>query len=350
MKDNLKKEVLHFLQNLPKETHERYNQAFGLYRRTEGCDYSSERTYNQGFSDANLKNLLYDLQKLNKISDLEIRKKATVSSDELVNNIDVEVTGDSPEGLQSDSASDSEESSETDTADTDENNPAAGAEGSSETDTSSETDENTPAADSEESPEIDTSSDTAENTPAPPNEKEDFKASPSSEERLRLRDQFTFLREEDCPLELKALVTDKITAYENYSIAQGKLVNHTNGTAVLSDEDLAQATKDAVTEFEANQAIFEELNYYAANKKVLGLHPIFRSLTLQREVNSMGPDELQSFINSSPKFFSTKKGLLTRENAKKPKDLGRIADLEKSVELRKEKLSLVKAKLGLSGK
>lgn len=68
----MKENVIKFLQNLPKEKYEQFNEAFELYRKSPGKNPSVERSVNAaGFSERSLENLLYDLQKLHGITDVE---------------------------------------------------------------------------------------------------------------------------------------------------------------------------------------------------------------------------------------------------------------------------------------
>jgi hypothetical protein len=68
----MKQNVIKFLQNLPKEKYEQFNEAFELYRKSPGKNPSVERSVNAGgFSERALENLLYDLQKLHGITDVE---------------------------------------------------------------------------------------------------------------------------------------------------------------------------------------------------------------------------------------------------------------------------------------
>jgi hypothetical protein len=68
----MKQKVIKFLQNLPKEKYDQFNEAFELYRKSEGKNFGVERSINAaGFSERGLENLLYDLQKLHGITDVE---------------------------------------------------------------------------------------------------------------------------------------------------------------------------------------------------------------------------------------------------------------------------------------
>ncbi len=265
----MKQQVIDFLKNLPLDAYEQYNKAFDFYRKSGNSDMSSERTYNQGYTETNLKNIKYDLQKAYHISDLELLEGVKKVED--INVVDAEVV------------------STTTTA----------------------TDEFTPA--------------------------------PTTADRVAMRDDFPFLKEKDCPIELKALVADKMTAFEEYCKGQNDLVKHSNGELVLTDEEFQALTKKTVAAYEENRGIYDELNYYKAHGKVLGKHPLFKQLSLEREVNAMSQEELLSFRTSSPKFFSTKKA----DAEKNKKDAVKLAKIEASVKNRTEKLALVNKRLGV---
>lgn len=79
----MKQKVIEFFQNLPKEKYEQFNDAFELYRKSEGKSLGMEKGINaSGFSEHALGNLLYDLQKLHGITDVE--KVQVVKSEKLV--------------------------------------------------------------------------------------------------------------------------------------------------------------------------------------------------------------------------------------------------------------------------
>ena len=308
-KKSLKDQVLEFLRDLPKEKHEQYNIAYDLYRKSPEKDENQERVYNQGFSDMNLANLLYDLQKLNGISDLEKLTPVAVETEDLSGKV-IEITAD---------ASTDENKSEFQANDYNAIGDLSG--------------------DGKESSEANQANDIDVKTD------DDFKAAADSDERKKLRDEYPFLDEEDCPIELRALMTDTVTSYRKYCIAHNKLQAHRNGTAPIADEsELNETIKAAVEDFEANRATYDELNYYKEKGKVLGVHPIFKSLTLQREVNSMNEKDLQLFVDGSKKFLATKKGQITKAGS----DEAKLASINKSIDEHVQKLVLVQRKLEAS--
>lgn len=311
-KPTLKDRVIECLKNGSRKDSELYNEAFNLYRESENKDQSQERQYNLGFTDWNLKNLLYDLQKINGVTDLEI---ATASLTIVKDVEEIEVTN--PEIVVN-------ETSGTEPA------PAN-------TEATADSTELTGDGTGVALPEFD--SDAPEFT----------KASPSESERAIMRNDYPFLSDKNCPDELKVLVADKITAFEKYTQAHSKLIKHSNGELELTEEELTQVTKDSVENFEANREIFKELDYYKVNGKVLGEHPIFRELTLQREVDAMSNKECVNYLNSSKKFISVKtkelEGLVTTKG-KGYKE--KMVSLNAEISARQEKLNLVKAKLDIN--
>lgn len=368
-----KQTVIDFLQNLPENVYDRYNEAFNLYRQNEAKEFTAERTYNQGYSESNLKNLLYDLQKVYGITDLELLEKITPAAAEEVIELVPEVK--TFEQLKNDfvSTGDALQKAHDEKLPAEEIKVLFDAHLTATQDFNSYLDANPDAREFVEledkylhakqtwdsvdanapkevwEPLSDALAEAKKNFKNYTAEKagpEDFTPAPASEERKKLRDDFPFLKEEDCPLELKALVTDKINAYEEYVVAHNQLLKHANKEIELSEEQVQELTKKSVEAFELNREIYEELNYYRANGKVLGKHPIFKTLTLKREVNSMSQDALLSFRDSSPKFFSTKKSDLTKAG----KDQVKVDKINASVAARTAKLELVNIRLGSSKK
>lgn len=166
---------------------------------------------------------------------------------------------------------------------------------------------------------------------------------PDKEQQTKLRADFPFLNEKDCPNELKILVADRITAYRNYKAGHQKMVDFEQGKIELTDEEKEALVNESMENFEENKLIFEELEHYQANKEILGKHPIFEDLVLAREVEAMTPDEKQSLISSTPTFLSANKKELAKE-----KDEEKKSAIQQKIDFRQKKLALVKASMGLT--
>lgn len=109
---------------------------------------------------------------------------------------------------------------------------------------------------------------------------------PAPIERRRFRDDFPFLREPDCPAELKILAADKITAHERYLHAHDRLFDCT------TLDECYRTAQEAIATFQENRAIFAELDYYREHRSVLGKHRIFEHIQRLRTFEKMGIVEL----------------------------------------------------------
>lgn len=282
----MKNKVIKFFQNLPVEKHEQFNEAFKLYRDCPNKNANVERAYNaEGYTERGLNNLLYDLQKINEISDVEKSQAPQPPKGERVAELESE-----NEELKFD----------------------------------------------KEELELENEDLKAEN--------ETLKLAPALDAKS-IRVEFPFLKEKDCPDEFKILVADKITAWNSYLTFQEEIAAAESGEKPQTNEVLAIMANEAIKCFDENQKIYDELNCYQTTGKVLGAHPIFKKLQLTREIDTMTADELIKYKASSAKYFSVKKGALTK--AKKAKDTAKIAEIEAGVAERNDKLFLVNKKLGV---
>lgn len=286
----MKHKVIEFFQNLPKEKSEQFNKAFELYRQSDGKSLGAERVINAtGYSDQALENLKYDLQKLHGIKDIEM---VPVIKSAIIEDISASTT-ETNEGKKGIVVKGKKGIRP--------NNSHAG--------------------------EVVIETSIAE-IPV-----------------ISIREEFPFLNDADCPNELKILVADKLTAWNRYKEYHAQLQKMEDGTVVATNEEMAILANEATKAYDENQKIYEELNAYKATGKILGAHPIFKKLALQREVDEMTPDQLIKFKNASSKYFSVNKKDLAE--AKTAKDTAKIEAIKKRVKERGEKLVLVNKKLGV---
>lgn len=102
----------------------------------------------------------------------------------------------------------------------------------------------------------------------------------------KLREEFPFLASPDCPVELKALVTDRITAYHRYRQLYPQLFQAT------TPEESARTAGDLVRAYIDNRRIWEELSYYQEHHRLLGRHPVFRHYANLRQLRAMNVRQL----------------------------------------------------------
>ena len=159
---------------------------------------------------------------------------------------------------------------------------------------------------------------------------------------FKLESQFPFLREKDCPNELKILVNDAITAFHDYKNAHEELFAKLSAVAEpqLSNEQVYEIASQLLEDFELNQEIYAELEHYQKNKEILGEHSIFATLKLEREVAKMAPAKLASFVSG---FNSAKsKAKKKVEEAKSDEEK---AEAQSKLDLLEQKKALVDKKL-----
>lgn len=347
--NNLKERVLAVLTDVTKSAAEKYNEAFKLYRETDAKDLNYERVFNLGFTDNNYNNVMYELQKLHGITDVEIAVgKLPVQDQEEVadNGIDLYPNAEEIEDVDQGQDEGDENIVKLPALKDDEGDEelADTNKAKQETEDAKQDlkDVDKIEVDAEIIGESQTKGDAEVN-------KEGFVPAPNSEERAKLRDDFPFLNDADCPDELKVLVADKITAYKAYVKDQADLVKHANGELDLHADTAKNLAAQVVENFEKNREIYEELNYYKEHGKILGNHPIFKNLTIQREVDAMTAEECFKYLNASKKFISVKLKDIEKLVATKPKGYqAKMTELTSAIEARKERVALVKQKQGFS--
>lgn len=400
----MKQNVIKFLQNLPKEKYEQFNEAFELYRKSPGKNPSVERSVNAaGFSERSLENLLYDLQKLHGITDVEkvssiqmavvgvqmavvsgqrageveSENKKWSSLDPDVSNLFQTLLAMSPEqrnawGIDRQKqfgdvyellvltvCVEIEEVSaclktvwdyisETTPASTEpiqvstEVTPAsteANLIKENQILESKKEDLEFEKADLEE--ELEASTEEVENLK---DELKTLKSLPKINAKS-IRVEFPFLNDAACPDDFKILIADKITAWNEYLDAHEQIFKIHSREIDGTEEETAALAEKAVKAFDENQKIYDELNAYQTTGKVLGLHPIFKKLQLTREVEEMTADELHKYKGSSAKYFTDNRKSLAK--AVKAKDTVKQEEINSRVAERELKLALVNKKLGI---
>jgi hypothetical protein len=289
--NQLKQLVIDFLQNLPSDVYIQYNEALSFYMKHEDKGYSEQRTYNSGYSEINLKHLLYDLQKVYQITDLELLEYNSNKEESYDMNLIDELNSEADILIES-------QKQHFDTKD-------SIIEFCScikvqidkfkfKLDTLS-SDISEEYIDKIEKLKIKLEMiEETNNSDSYVLDEKKFIPSLDSDQRLKIRNEFPFLAEESCPDELKILITDKINAYNKYVNAHNTLVKVANGEIQMSSQEQDLLTKEAIENHELNRLIYDELNYYKEKGKILGKHPLFRSLIIKREVESMSMDQLLS--------------------------------------------------------
>lgn len=110
---------------------------------------------------------------------------------------------------------------------------------------------------------------------------------------LKLRDEYPFLREESTPQELKALVTDKITAWYDFAEKHAELAHNAYSTSSKEFiEKVNELAKKAIEKFQLNADIKKELDFYKEKGKILGIVPQLKFLKIDQELDEMSEADL----------------------------------------------------------
>lgn len=107
---------------------------------------------------------------------------------------------------------------------------------------------------------------------------------------VKLREDYPFLSDADCPDVLKILVANKITAYYNYRNGHERLFKSP------SEGDIYMAVSDVVENYLENRLIHNELEFFKKHKKLLMRHPIFKQLKRDTQIQQMKAGELAKLM------------------------------------------------------
>lgn len=119
----------------------------------------------------------------------------------------------------------------------------------------------------------------------------DYKEKPKKAEtktrpRTLFRDEFPFLASPSCPIELKALVTDKFSSFYAYRELHEKLFDCTTA------DECAHVASSLMNNYHENRMIYAELTYYKAHGSLLGKHPVFTHYRKMKELHRLSIKEM----------------------------------------------------------
>ena len=126
---------------------------------------------------------------------------------------------------------------------------------------------------------------------------------------IRFREEFPFLRQPDCPDELKVLVADMFSAYDLYRESHRMLVETPDDVA--TGETYLWA-KTAVENFLENRQMWEELEYYKNNGEILGKAQVMRQAREKQEISSLTDLELSKQLGNAKSNISKGKNELEK--------------------------------------
>ena len=154
---------------------------------------------------------------------------------------------------------------------------------------------------------------------------------------LKLREEYPFLREESTPQELKALVTDKITAWYDFAEKHAELAELAYNQDEKSPfaEKITELAKKAIDKFQLNADIKKELDFYKEKGKVLGIVPQLKFLKIDQELDEMSEADLVKHRLDAQK---------NKNKVKEPKNEKETARLENWTYREKKATELLESK------
>ena len=154
-----------------------------------------------------------------------------------------------------------------------------------------------------------------------------YKAAPETVTKMiRFREKFTFLNSPDCPDILKILVSDMFTAYGKYKEAFARLEATPDDVSSLSTAQEAQAV---VENFIANREMWDELEYYRENGKILGKCEKVKSLSVRKGVENLSDIDIQKALNNARANLSKNKAKLEQAGDDEKKKASALALIQK---------------------
>lgn len=136
---------------------------------------------------------------------------------------------------------------------------------------------------------------------------------PDAQEGLKLRDEYPFLNDPNCPNEFYVLVGKKIAAFKNYAAKHAETLEAAD--AGEAEDKLYELAKETLGNYEMNQEAKEELDFFRdTNGKILGKHPLLADLKLNQDVNEMTEAQLVKARANALKSVNLYKGKEDKQN------------------------------------
>lgn len=188
--------------------------------------------------------------------------------------------------------------------------------------------------------------------PLPVRVQEALKQNDSATAGFKLVILYPFIESEDCPDELKVLVTDMMTAYRGFIMGQEELSDLIYGNPEkgiepkeLTNEELFDLGGDLVKNWELNELIHQELSYYGEHGEILGKHPKLVALALKESISKKSDKKLLERLKQLKKNISN-----NEDKLKVAKDDSKKSELLSRIDQYNQELNMVQAELEIRKK
>ena len=167
----------------------------------------------------------------------------------------------------------------------------------------------------------------------------------SSRKIIKMREEFPFLRDDNCPVEIKLLVHDMFNDYDKYREAHKNL---TEVPETAEIEELYTLAETAVESFLLNREAWDELEYYKANNEILGKHPIMLDYNKNKEIKELSDIDLTKKVNNVRGYIAKAKTTISEGESKQ--DATKIEAGNERLKKWTDELTLLLAELELRKK
>lgn len=162
-------------------------------------------------------------------------------------------------------------------------------------------------------------------------------ASDEVKTEIKFRDEFPFLDKEDCPVKLKALVTDKFGHYHKFCEAHKELFDKVvlpwiegkkeyETEEQITNDIIFGLAKSVLENFTGDQLIYDELLHYRETGTILGKHSIFADEQVKENpFKSLNAQDLAKKKSNLENYIRRDSKKL--ENAKTPDDKQKWTDV-----------------------
>lgn len=121
---------------------------------------------------------------------------------------------------------------------------------------------------------------------------------------IKIREEFPFLKADDCPVEIKILVHDMFSEYDKYRDAYLKL---TAAPEDVKNEELFSLAQTTIESYLSNREMWEELEYYKKHNTILGNHPALQRYAIETELKALSDIDLnQRLLNARSNLTKAK--------------------------------------------
>jgi len=151
---------------------------------------------------------------------------------------------------------------------------------------------------------------------------------------IKLREEFPFLGNKDCPDEMAIVVNKMLTAYDDYRGKRERLYE----VNVNDREQCYQTAREILDAYILNRQCWDELNHYKIHGNALGKMPEFKISNMRQKYSKMNTVKLVKMLNVNiPRRMTyNKKELNNSDSANKDDTRKRMAMCREETKLIKE--------------